>query len=76
MSRRSSVPNWRGRAWRYRDPVGRLRHCEYFHTHARAEEILFDGVLRPAGDGCLHPDPGRPGLGIELRRAQIEEYAL
>ena len=56
--------------------IGRLRHCEYFHTHARAEEILFDGVLRPAGDGCLHPDPGRPGLGIELRRAEIEEYAL
>ncbi len=56
--------------------IGRLRHCEYFHTHARAEAILFDGVLRPAPDGCLHPDRGRPGLGIELKRADAAEYAL
>jgi L-alanine-DL-glutamate epimerase-like enolase superfamily enzyme len=56
--------------------IGRLRHCEYFHTHARAEQILFDGVLRPAGDGRLHPDPARPGLGIELKRADSEAYAL
>ncbi len=55
--------------------IGRLRHCEYFHTHARAEAILFDGVLRPAEDGCLHPDRARPGLGIELKRADVEEYA-
>ncbi len=27
--------------------IGPLRHCEYFHTHARAERILFDGVLAP-----------------------------
>jgi L-alanine-DL-glutamate epimerase-like enolase superfamily enzyme len=56
--------------------IGRLRHCEYFHTHARAEAILFDGVLRPERDGCLHPDAGRPGLGIELKRADAERYAL
>jgi L-alanine-DL-glutamate epimerase-like enolase superfamily enzyme len=56
--------------------IGRLRHCEYFHTHARVEEILFDGVLRPQADGCLHPDAGRPGLGIELKRTDLTEYAL
>jgi L-alanine-DL-glutamate epimerase-like enolase superfamily enzyme len=56
--------------------IGRLRHCEYFHTHARAEAILFDGVLSPAGDGRLHPDPDRPGLGIELKRSDAEEFAL
>jgi L-alanine-DL-glutamate epimerase-like enolase superfamily enzyme len=56
--------------------IGRLRHCEYFHTHARAEEMLFDGVLRPASDGRLHPDPDRPGLGIELRRGDVEAFAL
>jgi L-alanine-DL-glutamate epimerase-like enolase superfamily enzyme len=54
--------------------VGRLRHCEYFHTHARAEQILFDGVLEPR-DGCLCPDAGRPGLGIELKRADAEKLA-
>jgi L-alanine-DL-glutamate epimerase-like enolase superfamily enzyme len=56
--------------------IGRLRHCEYFHTHARAEAILFDGVLRPRDDGCLHPDAARPGLGIELKRSDLAEYAL
>jgi hypothetical protein len=50
-----------------------LRHCEYFHTHARIERILFDGVLEPR-DGALYPDPGRPGLGIELKRADAERY--
>jgi L-alanine-DL-glutamate epimerase-like enolase superfamily enzyme len=48
--------------------IGRLRHCEYFHTHVRAERILFDGVLVPHA-GALHPDADRPGLGIELKRS-------
>ena len=55
--------------------VGRLRHCEYFHTHARVEEMLFDGVLRPR-DGALRPDGGRPGLGIELKRADVNRFLL
>ena len=55
--------------------IGRLRHCEYFHTHARAERILFDGVLDPV-DGALTPDPDRPGLGIELKHADAERYRV
>jgi L-alanine-DL-glutamate epimerase-like enolase superfamily enzyme len=55
--------------------IGRLRHCEYFHTHARVEEMLFDGVLRPR-DGALRPDGGRPGLGIELKRADVNRFLL
>jgi L-alanine-DL-glutamate epimerase-like enolase superfamily enzyme len=55
--------------------IGRLAHCEYFHTHARAERILFDGTLEPR-DGALHPDPGRPGLGIELKRTDAERYRV
>jgi L-alanine-DL-glutamate epimerase-like enolase superfamily enzyme len=55
--------------------IGALRHCEYFHTHARAERILFDGVLDPV-DGALTPDPGRPGLGIELKDADAERYRV
>ena len=55
--------------------LGPLRHCEYFHTHARAERILFDGVLAPA-DGALTPDHARPGLGIELRGADAERYRV
>jgi L-alanine-DL-glutamate epimerase-like enolase superfamily enzyme len=41
-------------------------HVEYFHDHARLESMLFDGALDPR-DGCLCPDPARPGLGIVLR---------
>lgn len=55
--------------------IGALRHCEYFHTHARAERLLFDGVLEPV-DGALVPDRDRPGLGIELKDADAERYRV
>jgi len=51
-----------------------LIHCEYFHDHARIERMIFDGVLDPGG-GVLAPDPSRPGLGIELKRADAARYA-
>lgn len=40
-----------------------------------AEASLFDGVLAPR-DGALHPDAGRPGRGIELKRADAERFSL
>jgi L-alanine-DL-glutamate epimerase-like enolase superfamily enzyme len=55
--------------------IGRLRHCEYFHTHARAESLLFDGVAAPR-DGALWPDRQLPGLGIELKRADAERFRV
>lgn len=55
--------------------VGALRHLEYFHDHARLERMLFDGVLEPR-DGALHPDFGRPGNGLELKRTDAERYAV
>lgn len=48
---------------------------EYFHTHARAEEILFDGVIEPR-DGCLEADRSAPGLGITLRGAELDRYRV
>jgi len=51
-----------------------LRHLEYFHDHVRIESLLFDGVLDPAG-GALRPDRSRPGNGLELKRADADEYA-
>ena len=51
-----------------------LLHLEYFHDHVRLEAMLFDGVLEPEG-GRLRPDPSRPGLGIELKRADAERLA-
>ena len=47
---------------------------EYFHDHARIEQMLFDGAAEPI-EGNLAPDLSRPGLGIELKRADAEQFA-
>ena len=52
----------------------RLRHLEYFYDHVRIENMFFDGVLEPR-DGALVPDLSRPGLGLDLKRADAERYA-
>jgi L-alanine-DL-glutamate epimerase-like enolase superfamily enzyme len=53
--------------------IPNLRHLEHFHDHARVDRLLFEGVLDPTG-GSLHPDLSRPGLGLDLRRADAERY--
>lgn len=55
--------------------VEHLRHLEYFHDHVRAESMLFDGTLSPAG-GALRPDPSQPGLGLRLRREDAARYQV
>jgi len=50
-------------------------HVEYFHDHLRIEGMLFDGTLSPVG-GSLRPDDTRPGLGLELKRADAECYRV
>jgi L-alanine-DL-glutamate epimerase-like enolase superfamily enzyme len=51
-----------------------LEHVEYFHDHARIEELLFEGA--PAlRDGALHPDPAAAGMGIALRAEAASRYA-
>jgi L-alanine-DL-glutamate epimerase-like enolase superfamily enzyme len=52
-----------------------MRHAEYFHDHVRIENMLFDGVIQPAG-GALHPNLSRPGHGLEFKRADAAEYAI
>jgi L-alanine-DL-glutamate epimerase-like enolase superfamily enzyme len=52
-----------------------LRHIEYFYDHARIERMFFDGVSDPI-DGALEIDPARPGIGLELRRADAERYEV
>jgi L-alanine-DL-glutamate epimerase-like enolase superfamily enzyme len=54
--------------------LGRVRDIEYFHDHVRIESMFFDGAQQ-AVDGRLHPDLSRPGLGIELKRADAARYA-
>jgi len=55
--------------------VPTARHLEYFHDHVRLESLFFVGVLEPE-DGCLRPDRSRPGHGLELKRADVERYAV
>lgn len=50
-----------------------LRHLEYFHDHVRIEGMAFDGVLSPV-DGALRPDPSRPGMGLQVKTADLEPY--
>ncbi len=52
-----------------------LRHLEYFFDHVRIEHLLFDGALEPR-DGALVPDLTRPGLGLELKRADAARYRV
>jgi L-alanine-DL-glutamate epimerase-like enolase superfamily enzyme len=54
--------------------VPRLRHLEWFHDHVRIERMLFDGFLEPTC-GKLRPDLERPGLGVELKRADAQRHA-
>jgi L-alanine-DL-glutamate epimerase-like enolase superfamily enzyme len=56
--------------------VWHLRHLEYFHDHVRIEGMAFDGVLDPEPDGVLRPDRSRPGLGLDVRSADLEPYRV
>ncbi len=51
-----------------------LRHVEYFHDHVRIENMFFDGVCSPM-NGELAPDLSRPGMGIELKRADVQRFS-
>lgn len=55
--------------------IANVRPLEYFHDHARIEQMLFDGAPRPVA-GALHPDLSRPGMGLEFKRADAERYAV
>ena len=55
--------------------VPTLRHHEWFHDHVRIERMFFDGFLEPV-HGELQPDESRPGLGLELKRADVRRYAV
>ncbi|HWR52365.1 MAG TPA: enolase C-terminal domain-like protein [Bryobacteraceae bacterium] len=52
-----------------------MLNVEYFHDHARIEQMLFDGALRPV-HGLLRPDLSRPGLGLEFKRQDAAPYLI
>jgi L-alanine-DL-glutamate epimerase-like enolase superfamily enzyme len=53
--------------------VPNMRHLEYFADHVRADHLLFDGCVEPVR-GALAPDLDRPGIGLELKRADAAPY--
>jgi L-alanine-DL-glutamate epimerase-like enolase superfamily enzyme len=53
----------------------RAINVEYFHDHARIEQMLFEGAIR-AVDGDLRPDLSRLGLGLKLKKADAERYRV
>lgn len=50
-------------------------NVEYFHDHARIEQMLFDGAIRPV-NGNLKPDLSRPGLGLQLKKQEAEKFEI
>ena len=56
--------------------VWHLRHLEYFHDHNRIERLAFDGCLEPENGGVLRPDRSRPGLGLEVRWADLDQWRV
>ena len=55
--------------------LANARHIEWFHDHVGIEQELFDGA--PVHErGRLRADRDRPGLGLDLRRADAERYRL
>ena len=53
----------------------RVMNLEYFHDHVRLEHMLFDGCPEPR-DASLAPDRSRPGLGLTLKAADAERFAV
>ncbi len=54
--------------------IWHLRHLEYFHDHVRVETTVFDGALTPQAGGVLRPDRSRPGMGLQVREADIAGF--
>ncbi|HVX43765.1 MAG TPA: enolase C-terminal domain-like protein [Mycobacteriales bacterium] len=51
-----------------------FRHLEWFHDHVRIENLLFDGVLDPAG-GTITPAE-TPGHGLTFKAVDAEKYRI
>lgn len=52
-----------------------LRNVEWFFDHVRIERMFFDGAPEPKA-GRIAPDLSRPGLGLELKRADADPFRL
>ncbi|HEX4467121.1 MAG TPA: enolase C-terminal domain-like protein, partial [Solirubrobacteraceae bacterium] len=53
--------------------IAPLAHVEYFHDHARIEQLLFEGNP-PLIEGTLQPDPHAVGHGLRLREHEAARF--
>jgi L-alanine-DL-glutamate epimerase-like enolase superfamily enzyme len=53
----------------------RAIHMEFFHDHARIERMFFDGFCEPVS-GLMSPDLSRPGMGLDLKKADAAAYLV
>ncbi|HEV2419528.1 MAG TPA: enolase C-terminal domain-like protein [Terriglobia bacterium] len=53
----------------------RAINVEYFYDHARIESMAFDGALEVTR-GFLTPDVSRPGFGLALKEADMQQYRV
>lgn len=51
------------------------RHVEWFHDHARIEQMLFTGALDPTG-GHVTPDAGQPGHGLTFDHGAAAAFTV
>jgi L-alanine-DL-glutamate epimerase-like enolase superfamily enzyme len=54
--------------------VPNTRHLEWFHDHARIEDLLFHGALDPEGGRVTPGISGEPGHGLALNRTAAERF--
>ena len=55
--------------------IANVAHIEYFHDHTRIEQMFFDGAARAVG-GMLRADRLRPGLGLDFKASDAEQYRV
>lgn len=56
--------------------ASRARHVEWFHDHARIEQLFFAGPTTQPHQGLLQPSLSLPGLGLEFKAADARKFQI
>jgi L-alanine-DL-glutamate epimerase-like enolase superfamily enzyme len=56
--------------------ANRAKHVEYFHDHARIEQMFFDGATTKHKSGFLQPDFSATGLGLEFKWKSAAKFQI
>jgi hypothetical protein len=52
-----------------------ISHLEYFWDHIRIDGMMLAGAPQPE-NGVLKPDPSAPGLGLDVKRTDVEQFRI